>query len=101
MSQPAIPPVPPWPRETLEATPWAARFLEDAPLSYRQAIECALEPDLEVELFETDKNGEPQWVIALADDNGFWMDALETRAEALSLCAVKRWRIYVIPKQPA
>lgn len=83
-------------REQIEKTPWAIEFKRDSPVSYRAALEYALNPKLEVVVTSSDAAGFPQWVIAvgLEDEPGdFWMDAKPTEAEALAVCRAMGWQV--------
>ena len=80
-------------RVALESSDWARSFRTDAPVSYREGIEFAMEVDLRVFLKHTEENGEPQWAICVEERPEFWMDALETRAEAVALCKAMGWKL--------
>jgi hypothetical protein len=77
----------------LESTPWAKAFAADSPVSYKQALAYALQPGLRVFLSHTDENGEMQWAICVEEDPLFWMDAFDTRAEAVALCKTMKWKM--------
>jgi len=80
-------------RAQLENTDWARRFKVDAPASYRQGIDLAMQPGLRVFFRHTDKNGEPMWAICVEEAPDFWMDAFEKRLEAVALCKAMGWRV--------
>ena len=80
-------------RAALESSDWARRFRADAPVSYREGLEFAMNPGLRVFLRHTEESGEPQWVICVEERPGFWMDAVDTRAEAIALCKVMGWKV--------
>ncbi len=77
----------------LEATPWAQAFLIDAPTSYKQAIEFAQQPGLRVFIRPTDENGYRQWAICVEEKPDFWMDAFDTRTQAVALCKTMTWKM--------
>ena len=77
----------------LEATPWAQAFLIDAPISYKRAIEFAQQPGLRVFIRPTDENGERQWTIYVEEEPDFWMDAFDTRTQAVALCKTMKWKM--------
>src|SRR6516225_9792947 len=77
----------------LEVTDWARSFREEAPVSYREAIDFAAEPGLRVFLRHTDENGDPKWAICVEERPDFWMDAFNTRAEAVTLCKTMGWKV--------
>lgn len=81
-------------RVQLEETAWAKAFKADSPVSYQQALELALNPDLVVWLVRNNAAGVWQWSI-VADElaPGFWMDAKPTRREALALCREMGWKV--------
>ena len=78
-------------------TPWAKEFKKDSPVSYDQAIDLAMMPNLLVRIYKTDENGEWMWAIEAVILNGFWMDAKKTKKEAIALCENMGW----IYQQPA
>ncbi len=80
-------------RAALESSDWARRFHVDAPVSYREGIEFAMEAGLRVFLKHTEENGEPQWAICVEERPEFWMDAVATRAEAVALCKAMAWKL--------
>ena len=80
-------------RAALEATAWAQSFRIDAPVSYREGLDFAMEPGLRVFLRRTEENGEPQWAICVEERPEFWMDAVATRAEAVAVCKTMGWKI--------
>ena len=80
-------------RAALESSDWARRFRADAPVSYREALDFALEPQLRVFLRHAKESVEPQWVICVEERPEFWMDAFEARSEAVALCTLMGWRV--------
>lgn len=80
-------------RAQLERTDWARRFKADAPVSYKQAIDLAMQPGLRVFLRHTDENGEPMWAICAEEVPDFWMDAFEKRPAAVALCKAMGWKV--------
>jgi hypothetical protein len=68
------------------ASPWAIRFRSNCPTAYEEAIRRAGEP---VSIYKTDETGTVQWAVALED--GFWMDAFNTKKEALKLVSEMKW----------
>ena len=82
--------------EELEATEWARRFKEDSPVSYAQALRYAQSKDLRVYVHKTNETGEVQWAISVLDEDSsddFWMDAMQTKKEALELCRHMGWKV--------
>lgn len=82
-----------WTKEALEATPWAAEFKQDAPVSYAMALRYAQQDRLEVVVERTDETGETQWAVRVLDDPSFWMDAKPTKKAAVELCRTMGWRV--------
>lgn len=80
-------------REQIESTPWAVQFKSDSPVSYKEAIRYAMDPNLRVELDRNNENGEFVWAIRVVDDPRFWMDAKPTKRAATELCREMGWRI--------
>ena len=80
-------------RAALESSEWARRFRADAPVSYREALDFAMEPQLRVFLRQIEESVEPQWIICVEERPEFWMDAFESRSEAVALCKVMGWRV--------
>jgi hypothetical protein len=80
-------------RDEIEATAWAASFKLDSPVSYREAIELAMQPGLEVVVEQSSETGEPRWVVRVLDHPDFWMDALPSKQAALALCNAMGWTI--------
>jgi len=80
-------------RAALESSAWARSFRIDAPISYMEGIEFAIEAGLRVFLKHTDENCEPQWAVCVEERPEFWWDALETRAEAVALCKAMGWKL--------
>lgn len=79
--------------EEIEATPWAAEFKADSPVSYVTALRYAQIPHLAVGVEHSDEAGCSQWVIRVADDPAFWMDAKDTKAEAKQVCREMGWKV--------
>lgn len=82
--------------EELEGTEWARKFKEDSPVSYAQALRYAQSRDLRVYVHKTNETGEVQWAISVLDEDSsddFWMDAMQTKKEALELCRHMGWKV--------
>ena len=86
-------------REEIEATAWAKRFKKDCGQSYSQAIDIALRTRLVI-IEKRDDNsflGDYQFAITTADadeyEDDFWLDAFDTKKEALSLCREMGWMV--------
>lgn len=79
--------------QELEATPWAAAFKRDAPVSYAQALAFAAQPQLPVVVRRTDESGFWVWAVAVEEQPDFWMDALDSHGQALALCHTMGWSV--------
>ena len=79
-------------KRELVKTQWAKNFKKESPVSYLQAIELALIPNLPVRIFKTDENGEWMWAIEAVLLNEFWMDAFKLKKDAVLLCEEMGWR---------
>jgi hypothetical protein len=80
----------------IEDTEWAKLFKRDCPSSYDQAIKFASRDDVEVAVELSEDTGEQVFAIILIDDSmetGFWLDAFDTKDEAIALCVEMNWRI--------
>lgn len=76
----------------IEETPWAKNFYKDCPSQYKDAIEYASKPNLEVDIIHTNELGSWQYAIVV-EGNDFWMDAFYTKEEALNLVGEMGWKI--------
>ena len=86
-------------REELEQTEWAKEFKRDAPISYAQGIDYASQDNLEVYLRNNCDLGYWVWSIEVYDNPPFWMDAKETKEEAIELCKQMGWVIVDIGEE--
>lgn len=82
---------------TIETTEWARSLKRNVPSAYIEAINLASRPVVEVILRHTDENGYWKWAIVYAGEEyptgDFWMDAKDTKKEAVALCREMGWRI--------
>jgi hypothetical protein len=82
-------------REQLDGTPWAIEFKAKRLPQYEEAARYALAPDLAVSIVRTNETGEWVWAItAVSHDSEFWLDAKQTKLEALALCKAMGWRVH-------
>jgi len=80
-------------REEIENTDWAKEFKADSPISYEKGIKYALQENLEVFLAFNCDVGFWQYSICVSEYPLFWMDAKETKEEAIKLCKKMGWKI--------
>jgi len=79
--------------QTLERTAWAKQFKIDSPVSYKTALQYALQDRLSVFIERSLETGEPVWAIRVFDEPAFWMEAMPTKAQATALCREMGWKI--------
>lgn len=77
----------------LEKTTWAKEFKADAPVSYKTALQYALQDQLSVLIEHSLETGEPMWAVRVLDDPEFWMEAKPTKAQAMAVCQEMGWTI--------
>lgn len=82
-------------RDEIITTDWARRFKEECPSRFEEAIAIAERAPV-VDIVMTDEHsfrGDYKFVIIEhGGDNSFWLDAFNTKEEALSLCEAMGWR---------
>lgn len=79
----------------IEQTDWAIRFKAGCPTSYREAIALAEKVEW-VSIEQRDDHssqGDYLWAIIPEINSEFWLDALESRADALAVCREMGWRV--------
>jgi hypothetical protein len=77
----------------LEKTTWAKEFKADSPVSYKTALQYALQDQLLVLIERSLDTGEPVWAVRVLDDPEFWMEAKPTKAQATTVCRAMGWKI--------
>lgn len=77
----------------LEQTEWAKQFKVDSPVSYKAALQYALQNGLTVFIERSFESGDPVWAVRVFDDPEFWMEAKPTKAQAIALCREMGWKI--------
>ncbi|WP_139093316.1 hypothetical protein [Delftia sp. JD2] len=77
----------------LEQTEWAKQFKVDSPVSYKAALQYALQDELSVFIERSFETGDPVWAVRVFDDPEFWMEAKPTKVQAIELCREMGWKI--------
>ena len=77
----------------LERTEWAKQFKIDSPVSYKAALQYALQDRLSVFIERSLETGEPVWAVRVLDDPAFWMEAKPTKARATAVCREMGWKV--------
>ena len=84
-------------RQQIEQTEWYKIFKKEEPLQIEEAVNLILNPETRVEIFKTsevDKKsfGCKDWTISVKLDinkptqDGFWLETLNTKEEAIAFC---------------
>jgi len=72
---------------------WAKEFKEESPSQYKKALKYATNKNIVFAIYQNDEIGEKLWAISY---KGFWMDAFDTKKEAIKLCEEMNWNFEVI-----
>lgn len=76
--------------ERLRKTEWFREYAKDAPGSSEEALKFAL-TERDFEIRKSTDTGPTLFVVVPKSDPEFWMDGLETRELAVSLCRAMGW----------
>lgn len=72
---------------------WGADFVKEVGMSaYKTALELLDESNNQVEIFETDELGEPEWAIVPIENTEFWLNNFPTKKEAENFCKEMGWK---------
>lgn len=72
---------------------WIDSVLQDRDCG-QEGYRLGMTKGLGVHVYPSDEAGETRWVVTTPD--GFWMDALPTKEQALHLCDVMEWMVLEI-----
>lgn len=81
--------------QNIEQTEWARRFKAGAPFQYEEALGIAARLNW-VELDQRDDHsakGDYLWAILPDVNPEFWLDATQTKEEAIAVCEAMGWTI--------
>ena len=80
----------------IERTEWAKEFKRENPHQYETALKLVTDPNLTVDVYQSDETGSLLWVAeALIDGNPtcFWLFGNTSKQKVNNVCKKMRWEV--------